>query len=360
MDTYSYTGYYDNIYAEKELGKEGVLLGAYGNLHFKRCEDGYAIIDSSFPGSGFVSWPTSADIAFPTFINGLPVTEIHQNIYVGNTHPIAIEAPKLKRAFLNISTSSFDEKVKEVKDEFQAFLLILHDQADMNQNDKYIEISINFCKEGNCIDYCEIRCDDECILHGIDAKHLVVKANTVFLKGHAFEGLEKAEFFGKVYPFVYSGWDGDETNIGFFAGAKKLKVVDGSLRGNRCWQFSDCSSLEKIHLANGIKKVLPYSFENCKSLVDLYIPDTVSEIGEYAFSGCTQLRTIHLPSGIKRIPRGLFLGCISLTKCFLSDEIEIIEDDAFRGCTLMQKPWIPKNIKSISETAFDNPEWGML
>lgn len=38
---------------------------------------------------------------------------------------------------------------------------------------------------------------------------------------------------------------------------------------------------------------------NCSSLKDLYIPDTVTEIGEYAFSGCSNLRTI--PIGVDSI-----------------------------------------------------------
>ena len=118
--------------------------------------------------------------------------------------------------------------------------------------------------------------------------------------------------------------------------------------------------LEKVHLANGIRKVPRNAFKNCSSVADLYIPDTVAEIGEYAFAGCSNLRTIHLPAGIRKISKGMFMECKSLTKCFLADGIEVIEDDAFKGCSTMKKPWIPKNIKTISKTAFDNPEWGNM
>ncbi len=356
-----YTGTYWDITTEEALGTEGILSGSYGDLHFKRCEDGLAIIDSSFLGSGFFSAPASAELGFPAFINGIPVTEIHQSISIDSTYPIDIEAFQLKRAYLKIARSSFQQRAEEAGDALRAlFLMMLQDLNNVNQKEDLMDISIYFAKEGNSIDYCEIQCNEKCILHDVAAKHLKVNAGTVVLKDHAYENLEKAEFSGKVYPFIYSDWEGDEPNIDYFSGAKKLKMVDGSLRGDTCWRFNDCTSLETVHLSNGIRRILSHSFENCTSLTDLYIPDTVTEIDEYAFAGCHRLRTIHLPSNIRKISKGMFFGCSSLTKCFLSDEIEWIEDDAFKGCTAMRKPWIPKNIKKISETAFDNPAWSKM
>lgn len=358
METYKYSGYYNDIKVEGQLGTEGILVGSYGDLHFRRCEDGLSIINSSFLGSGFVAWPTSADIGFPSFINDIPVTEIHQCISISNTYPIAIESPNLKRAYLRITKTSVDDQIKEAGSSLAAVLLImLRDQENVNQKDKFLEVSVDFFKSDNSIEYCEIESDQRCLLHGIAAKQLIVKAPTVVLKGHAYSKLERAVFSGKVYPYVYSDWDGDVSNNDFFAGTSHLKLVDGSLRGDDCWCFNDCTSLEKVHLANGIIRVPPYSFKNCSSLADLYIPDTVSEIGEYAFLGCTNLKTIHLPNGIKMISKGMFMDCKSLTKCFLSDDIEIIEDEAFKGCISMKRPWIPKKIRIISENAFDNPEW---
>ena len=281
MRTYNYFGYYNDIVVKEELGTEGTLHGKYGDLHFKRCEDGFAIINSSFLGSGFVCWPCSADIGFPGFINGIPVTEIHQYISINSIAPIVIEAPELKRAYLKISKPTIDDQIREIGDAtLQALvLLMLHDKENVNPKDKFIEISIDFCNKGNSVDYCEIQCDEKCILHSIATKNLKVKANTVVLKDHAYEGLEQAKFSGKVYPFIYRDLINDilNPNIDFFSRNKGLKLVDGSLRGDDCWLFNDCTALEKVHLSNGILKVPPHAFENCCSLVDIYIPDTVIE-----------------------------------------------------------------------------------
>lgn len=361
METCKYTGNYFDLIVDQPLGEEGILTGSYGELHYKRCADGISIIDTSFLGSGFVCWPTSKDLGFPRFINGIPVTEIHQEVIIDNAYPIAIEAPELKRAYLKISRSRIEDQIKEADNASYALFLIMSKiYEDEHRKNEPLNISIDFCKSSGSVDYCEILCDEKCVLHNVPAKILSVNAPAVVLDGRAYDGLERAEFSGRVYPAAHSDWDCDYYDTDYFSGRKSLKKVEGSLHGDDCWSFRGCVSLESVHLANGMKKILPYSFENCSSLTDLYVPDTVTEIGEYAFSGCSNLKSIHLPSGIRVISKGMFKGCSSLGKCFLSDEIEVIEEDAFKGCSALKKPWIPKKIKTISKTAFDNPEWGKM
>ena len=102
-----------------------------------------------------------------------------------------------------------------------------------------------------------------------------VNAYKTELRGSVPGCVEQMTFSGKVYPFIESGWDLDEPNNRCFEGLKNLRVVEGSLSGDICWSFSNCTSLERIHLSNGIKKIPAYAFSNCSSLKDLYIPDTV-------------------------------------------------------------------------------------
>lgn len=360
MNHYNYSGYFNEIKVEGELAEEGILTGRFGNLHFMRCKDGLSIIDSHFLGNGFIDWPTSIEIGLPGFINGIPVTETHQMISIDSTYPIAVEGSQLKRAFLTVRRKTINDRIEE-EDAFRAlFRLMLRNEKGVNQNDKFLNLSVDFYRPGNEIDYCELRCNEKVVLGGINARCFKVIANFVVLKGHAYRALEEAEFTGKVYPFIEDVWGDDRVYNDYFADNARLKKVEGSLRGDNGWIFENCKALEKVHLANGIRKVPRNAFKNCSSVADLYIPDTVAEIGEYAFAGCSNLRTIHLPAGIRKISKGMFMECKSLTKCFLADGIEVIEDDAFKGCSTMKKPWIPKNIKTISKTAFDNPEWGNM
>jgi len=363
METYIYTGYLFDIKTQEQLSEEGVLNGQYGTLHFKRCADGYAIYDTSFQGSGFVFTPTSANIAYPNFINGVPVTEIHDSIKIkldDYKHPIVIEGNNIKRVYLSIARKTAKDEPRK-GDDLEKLIMVFFDTLDDTRAKPELpQISIGFCNKENAVDLCEIRCDEKCILRDVAAKRLEVIAPSVILAGTAYRFLESIKVSGRIYPYTYSDWDCDVQNTDYFRNIEGLKFVEGSLCGDVCWSFEGCNSLEHVHLANGLQKVPPYAFANCSNLTDLYIPDTVSQIGEYAFAGCTKLVRIHLPSNIKKIPKGLFKNCSSLEKCFLSDSIEEIEDESFMGCTVLRKPWIPKEIKRIGDTAFDNPSWTKL
>lgn len=324
---YSHSKSYYHFEVPGELPEEGILKGKEGELRFKRIHDGFAAYDSTLINSGFVYPGSADDVYVPHTINDIPVTELHQTILLKSRNPFAIENGNLKRVFIKIGKKFLENSS--------------------------VEVEIDFCgNPGQQVELCSIMCDDKLVLHMPSAKTVAVNANKTELRGSIPSCVEEMTFSGKVYPFIENGWDGDEPNNRCFEGLKNLRTVEGSLSGNLSWSFSNCTSLESIHLSNGVERIPAYAFSNCSSLKDLYIPDTVLEIGAYAFSGCENLVSIHLPSNLKKISEGMFNGCKSLKKVYLSDSIEIIEAYAFAGCVSLRKPWIPKNIKHIAETAF--------
>ena len=342
---------YDELLVDGTLPMEGTILGKEGEFQFKILDDGMAVYNSSLLGSGFGP-PASQSIYVPKTVNGIPIVELHQEVDRDKAMDVCIEANNLKRIYLTIGDYSHQ---KGSDDSLERLISIMMRYTAPNQNDKD-EIGIRLCNKARHVEYCRIKCERKCILDlpsatevCIDAPEIVIKSVSCYVK--------KARFTGRVYPDKYDYFDGMVINNDCFAGNSELDLIEGTLYEENGWKFSDCKSLKQVHLGNGMKKIPPHAFENCVSLSDLYIPDTVTEIGAYAFSGCTGLKTIHLPSNIKIIQEGAFMGCSSLRKCFLSDSIEEIGSKAFTGCTSLTTPWIPKNIKTIAEDAFDNPSW---
>lgn len=95
-----------------------------------------------------------------------------------------------------------------------------------------------------------------------------------------------------------------------------------------------------------------YAFADCFDLKSVYIPDSVTEIGEIAFSYCKSLTDVRLPKGLKTLPSGSFNSCMALTEISLPDSITSV-DSAFYGCSLLEKVDFPDNVTSVGSGAFD-------
>lgn len=345
---------YGELLVDGDLPNEGTISGREGEFKFKMVHDGIAIYNSSMLGSGFAP-ATRGLIYVPKTVNDIPIVELHQNVDRGEAMELGIEANNLKRLYLKIGDYLDLADAKETNAGFANLAMILMRNEAKKQNDTD-EIEIILWKEDYHVDYCRIECDRKCRLDLPSATEVCIDAPTIVIKSVPCY-VKKARFNGRVYPYRYDYYKEIVTNNNCFAGNSELSLIEGTLYGENGWIFYNCESLKQVHLGNGIKKIPSHAFENCISLCDLYVPDTVTEIGKYAFSGCTGLKTIHLPSNIKKIPEGAFLGCGSLRKCFLSDSIAEIESKAFAGCNSLTKPWIPRNIKTIAEDAFDDPSW---
>lgn len=328
---YSFKNYF-HFEVSAELPEEGILKGNQGELRFKRIHDGYAVYDSTLLTSGFIYIPNPDEIFVPKTINDIPVTELHQTIRLKPSSFLDIEHGNLSRVFINFDKNFSEDKKLSIKDPFLrdfAYAFIV-DRDIKEMENRPAEVGIRFF--GPQVDFCSITCDDKVILHVPRAKIVEVHINKTVLRGSIPNCIERMIFSGKAYPFIEMVWDDDEPNNRCFEGLTNLKLIEGSLSGDICWSLKNCTSLESVHLSNGVEKIIAHAFSNCSSLRNIYVPDTVTEIEEYAFSGCSNLDSIHLPSNLKKIAKGVFKDCKSLKKVWLPDSIESIEDSAFAGC----------------------------
>lgn len=87
------------------------------------------------------------------------------------------------------------------------------------------------------------------------------------------------------------------------------------------------------------------------------IPNTVTEIEEYAFMGCSKLKgTLTVPGSIKKISEHAFERCTSEIPLVLEEGIESIEARAFSNSHFIGNLTIPNSVTQIRWEAFFNCE----
>lgn len=74
------------------------------------------------------------------------------------------------------------------------------------------------------------------------------------------------------------------------------------------------------------------AFYEKKSLNRVYLPSTITRMGEYAFSECRALCEIEIPASLVKISRHAFYNCRRLERVTLWDTVKDIEDGAFKNC----------------------------
>ena len=130
--------------------------------------------------------------------------------------------------------------------------------------------------------------------------------------------------------------------------------------------FKDASSVENVTFAvntetgevKGVEKIGISAFDGCSSLRELVLPETVTEVlqGAFANEGALVKADMSRAASLKKWDKESFKEDTALAEVILptAGGITAIPDGAFAGCTSLtgEKLEIPKNIVTITANAF--------
>ena len=116
--------------------------------------------------------------------------------------------------------------------------------------------------------------------------------------------------------------------------------------------FYNCYLLQSINIPDGVTSIGNYAFQSCRSLQSINIPSSVTSIGENSFYECSSLQSITIPDGVTSISSYAFYNCNSLQSINIPSSVTSIGNTAFRSCYLLQSINIPSNVTSIGSQTF--------
>ena len=139
-----------------------------------------------------------------------------------------------------------------------------------------------------------------------------------------------------------------------FIGCRSLTslVIPDSVTNIGDYAFSGCRSLTSLVIPDSVTNIGDYAFWNCRSLTNIVIPDSVTSIGDNAFEYCFSLSNLIIPDGVTSIGDGAFVGCNSLSSVVIPDSVSCIGNNAFWGCESLTDIVIPDSVASIGDYAF--------
>lgn len=110
-------------------------------------------------------------------------------------------------------------------------------------------------------------------------------------------------------------------------------VYDGALSANS-FNFIDTAEITVPETVDGetITAIDAYGFVDMYDVTAVYLPDSVTEIGDGAFASCWSLRGMDLPPALKHIGDEAFYDCSSLEAVHIPATVEFIGQYAFYEC----------------------------
>jgi len=94
--------------------------------------------------------------------------------------------------------------------------------------------------------------------------------------------------------------------------------------------FSSNTGLTSVTIPNSVTSIGYSAFWRCTGLTSVTIGNSVKSIGERAFEDCTGLTSITIPDSVTEIGRGAFVGCENLTATYKGVTYSVAEEKTRR------------------------------
>ena len=124
------------------------------------------------------------------------------------------------------------------------------------------------------------------------------------------------------------GEKGSNYTLIAYVGGEETVTLPESINGNS-YDIYYMRGVVNVIIPDSVTEIGGSAFYNCKSLTSVVIGDSVTKIGGMAFDGCSSLTEIVIPDSVASIGESAFCWCTSLTSVVIGDSVTSIGYEAF-------------------------------
>lgn len=144
------------------------------------------------------------------------------------------------------------------------------------------------------------------------------------------------------------------TNIAVDAGNTVYSSADGVLFNRTQTKLIQCPAGKSgtYSIPNTVTDIGDYAFFYCGHLTKVIIPDGVGSIGTDAFYYCTGLQSITIPDTVVSIGGEAFYYCINLSRITIGSGVTLISYYAFSECYSLMGVYFDGNAPTLGSSIF--------
>lgn len=151
---------------------------------------------------------------------------------------------------------------------------------------------------------------------------------------------------------------GNEATISWYDGGKADVTLPATVEGVAVrhldsYAFHHDETTHTVTLPEGFVSIGDCAFYECLALTSVYLPASVSRIGEMAFFN-SSLRAVTLPASLKVIRENTFCYCVELSAVSIPASVTRIEAYAFGHCRSLRSLNVPASVTGIAPDAFQS------